>query len=334
MQVAQIRRRDFISLLGGAAAAWPPKAHAQQSTMPLVGFLSHNLPDASAHLVAAFREGLSETGYVDGRNAVIEFRWASNQIDRLPELAEDLVGRGVAVIATPLSTPASLAAKAATKTIPIVFGVGTDPVKMGLVASLNRPGGNVTGIASMNRELGGKLVGLLHELVPTAARIGVLINPKEGSDVVGPFVNDTKVAATSVGKGIEVLAASAPLDIDAEFAALIEKRLHALLVSPQILFLSRRAQIVGLTLRHAMPVIFPWREASEIGGLMSYGTNLPDHYRQVGIYVGRVLKGEKPGDLPILRASKFDLVINLQTAKTIGLEVPPMLVARADEVIE
>jgi putative ABC transport system substrate-binding protein len=329
-----VKRRAFITLLGGAAAARPLAARAQQSAMPVVGFLSHNVPDASAHLVAAFRKGLSETGYVEGRNAAIEFRWASNQLDRLPELAEDLVQRRVAVIATPLSTPASLAAKAASKTIPIVFGVGGDPVKLGLVASLNRPGGNVTGIASMNRELGGKLVGLLHELLPTAARIGVLINPKEGSDVVGPFVSDTEAAATSVGKGIEILAASRPRDIDAVFAALIEKRLHALLVSPQILFLSRRAQIVGLTLRHAVPAIFPWREASEIGGLMSYGTSLPDHYRQVGIYVGRVLKGEKPGDLPIVRASKFELIVNLQTARTIGLDVPPTLLASADEVIE
>jgi putative tryptophan/tyrosine transport system substrate-binding protein len=281
--------------------------------------------------MAAFRKGLSEIGYVEGQNLAVEFRWANNQIDRLPELAADLVRRRVAVIATPSSTPAALAAKAATATIPIVFGVGTDPVQIGLVASFNRPGGNITGIGLMNFELVGKRLGLLHELLPRAARFAALYDPNEGRDA---FIKDVETSAATLGRQIEFLSASSSRDIDAVFAALTQKRVDGLLIAPQALFLDRRGQIVGLTLRHAVPAIFPWREAVEIGGLMSYATSLPDHYRQVGIYVGRVLKGEKPGDLPIMRASKFELVINLQTAKTIGLDVPATMLASADEVIE
>jgi putative ABC transport system substrate-binding protein len=326
-----MRRREFITLLGGAAIAGPLAARAQQATGLVIGFLEHGSPEARPHLVAAFRKGLSEIGYVEGQNLAIEFRWANDQIDRLPELAADLVRRQVAVIATPLSTPAALAAKAATATIPIVFGVGTDPVQIGLVASFNRPGGNITGIDAMNFELGGKRLGLLHELLPRAGRFAILFDPNEGRDA---FIKDVETSAATIGKQIEVLSASSSRDIDAAFAALIQKRADGLLVAPQTLFLARRGQIVGLTLRHAVPAIFSWREAVEIGGLMSYASSLPDHYRQVGIYVGRVLKGEKPGDLPIMRASKFEMVINLQTAKTIGLDVPATMLASADEVIE
>jgi putative ABC transport system substrate-binding protein len=237
----------------------------------------------------------------------------------------------VAVIATPSSTPAALAAKAATATIPIVFGIGTDPVQIGLVASFNRPGGNITGFAFMNFELEGKRLGLLQELLPRAARFAILFDPKEGRE---GFIKDVKKSVAIIGKQIEVLNASSSRDIDAVFAALVQKPADGLLIAPQALFLARRGQIVGLTLRHAVPAIFPWREAVEIGGLMSYASSLPDHSRQVGIYVGRILKGEKPGDLPIVQASKFELVINLQTAKTIGLDVPATMLASAHEVIE
>jgi putative tryptophan/tyrosine transport system substrate-binding protein len=325
-----MKRRAFITLLGGATA-WPLVARAQQATGLVIGFLDHGSPEARPHLLAAFRKGLSEIGYVEGQNLAVEFRWAHNQIDRLPELAADLVRRQVAVIATPSSTPAALAAKAATATIPIVFGVGTDPVQIGLVASFNRPGGNITGIGLMNFELVGKRLGLLHDLLPRAASFAALYDPNEGRDA---YIKDAETSAATLGREIEFLSASSRRDIDAVFAALTQKRVDGLLIAPQVLFLDRRGQIVGLTLRHALPAIFPWREAVEIGGLMSYSASLPDHYRQVGIYVGRVLKGEKPGDLPIMQASKFELVINLQTAKTIGLEVPATMLASADEVIE
>jgi putative ABC transport system substrate-binding protein len=274
---------------------------------------------------------LSEIGYVEGQNLAIEFRWANNQIDRLPELAADLVRRRVAVIATPLSTLAALAAKAATVTIPIVFGVGTDPVQIGLVASFNRPGGNITGFTLMNFELEGKRLGLLQELQPRGAHFAVLFDPREGREA---FIKDVEKSAATIGKQVEVLNASSSRDIDVVFAALVQKPTDGLLIAPQALFLARRGQIVGLTLRHAVPAIFPWREAVEIGGLMSYASSLPDLCRQVGIYVGRVLKGEKPGDLPIMQASKFELVVNLQTAKTIGLDLPATMLASADEVIE
>ena len=326
-----IRRREFIALLGGAAA-WPLAARAQQTAMPVVGFLNHGVPETSVQLVAAFRKGLSETGFVEGQNVAIDFRWARNEVDRVPELAADLVRRRVAVIATPISTPASLAAKAATTTIPIVFGVGGDPVHAGLVASLNRPGGNVTGVSILNWELGAKRLGLLHELMPAGAPIAVLINPTTPV-LVEPYIREVQAAAAAVGRPIEILNAADNRDIDASFATL-QKRAAALLVPPDSLFLARRVHLVGLTLRHAVPVLFPWREAVEIGGLMSYGPSFPDGYRQVGLYTGRILKGEKPGDLPVLRPSKFELIINLQTAKTLGLDVAPTLLGSADEVIE
>jgi ABC-type uncharacterized transport system substrate-binding protein len=328
-----MRRREVITFLGGAAIAWPLAARAQQPALPVVGFLNHSSPEAIAHLVAAFRKGLSETGFVEGQNVAVEQRWARNEIDRVPELAAELVRRRVTVIATPISTPASLAAKAATTTIPIVFGIGGDPVQAGLVASINRPGGNVTGVSVLNWELGAKRLGLLHELMPAGVPIAVLINPSTPV-VVEPYLKEVQAAAAAVGRPIEILEATNNREIDTAFASLLQKRAAALLVPPDSLFLLRRVHLVGLALRHAVATLFPWREAVEIGGLMSYGASFPDGYRQVGLYTGRILKGEKAGDLPVLRASKFELVINLQTAKTLGLEVAPTLLGTADEVIE
>ena len=328
-----MKRREFINVLGGAAVAWPLKARAQQPAMPVIGFLNGGSPDGYAPMVAAFRKGLSETGYADGQNMAIEYRWANNEIDRLPELAADLVRGRVAVIATPVNTPAALAAKAATTTFPIVFGVGTDPVQAGLVSSFNRPGGNITGVAGMNWELGPKRLGLLHDLLPGAVRFAVLVNPKN-PDVVQPFIKDVQAAGATIGRQIEVLAASTNRDIDTAFASLVQKRADALLVAPETLFSNRRVQLVTLAAHHRVPAIYPWREPVEIGGLMSYATSIADLFRLAGIYTGRILKGEKPADLPVLRASKFEFVINLQTAKALGLDVPPTLLVRADEVIE
>jgi putative tryptophan/tyrosine transport system substrate-binding protein len=327
-----MRRREFISLLGGAAAAWPLAAQAQQAAMPVIGFLYAGSPEASANFVAAFRKGLSEAGYVEGHNVAIEYLWTHNDNDRVPELAADLVRRRVAVIVTPNFIAAALAAKAATTTIPIVFGGGFDPVQAGLVASLNRPGGNVTGVSFMTVETGGKRVGLLHELLPGAARFAMLVNPTNPN--AEPNITEAREAASAVGWQIEVLTASTNLDIDTAFASLVQKRADALLVSPEPLLTTRRVQLVTLAARHAVPTIYYIREFAEIGGLMSYGPDIADLYRQVGVYSGRILKGEKPTDLPILRPTKFEFVINLQTAKTLGLEVPASLLARADEVIE
>jgi putative ABC transport system substrate-binding protein len=299
----------------------------------VVGFFNHGSPEPSANFVAAFRKGLSESGYIEGQNVTIEYRWGRNDNQRLPELAADLVSRRVSVIATPVSTSAALAAKAATTTIPIVFGIGGDPVEVGLVANFNRPGGNITGISIMNWELQAKRLGWLHELLPAAGGFAVLVNPKTPA-VVEPFIRDVQTAAATIGVRVEVLTASSNRDIDTVFTSLVPKKADALLVSPDLLFNNRRVQLVALTLRYAVPAIFPWREAVEIGGLMSYGASFSDGYRQVGIYTGRVLKGEKPGELPVMRASKFELVINLQTARTLGLTVPPTLLATADEVIE
>jgi putative ABC transport system substrate-binding protein len=326
-----MKRREFIALLGGAAA-WPATGRAQQPALPMIGFLRPGSPEANAHLVAAFRKGLGETGYVEGRNVVIEYRWAHNYDDRLPELAADLVRLRVAAIATPGSTAAAVAAKAATATIPIVFSAGGDPVQIGLVASLNRPGGNVTGVSSMSGELGAKRLGLLQELVPSAARFAVLVNLN--NPLTEAFVADVRAAAAALRRQTEVLTASTSHDIDMAFAMLVEKRADALVVGGDPLFVSRRVQLATLTARHAVPTIYPFREDTEAGGLMSYGPSNTDLVRQAGIYTGRVLKGEKPADMPILRATKFELIINLQTAKIMRLEVPPTLLARADEVIE
>jgi putative ABC transport system substrate-binding protein len=301
--------------------------------MPVIGFLRPGSPGPNAHLVAAFRRGLGETGYVEGRNAAVEYRWANDDDDRLPEFAADLVRLRVAVIVTPASTAAAAAAKSATTTIPIVFSAGGDPVQTGLVASLNRPGGNVTGVSSMSGELAAKRLGLLQELVPRAARFAVLVNPN--NPLANAFVTDVRAAGAGIGRQVEVLTASTSHDIDTAFAMLVEKRrADALVVGLDPLFVSRRMQLATLAARHAVPAIYPFREDAEAGGLMSYGPSNTDLVRQAGIYTGRVLKGDKPADMPILRTTKFDLVINLTTAKVLGLEVPPTLLVAADEVIE
>jgi putative ABC transport system substrate-binding protein len=327
-----IGRRKFISALGSATLASPFAAHAQQPAMPLVGFLHAGAPEPFASRVAAFREGLSEAGFVEGRNVAIEFRWAQGDNNRLPELAADLVRRGAAVIAALSTAAPALAAKNATTTIPTVFYIGGDPVQAGLVASLNRPGGNVTGITSMNGELGAKQLGLLHELLPAAALFAVLVNPTNpGAE---PLTRDVQAAAVAVGQKIELLTASTNHEIDTAFASLLQKRADAILVGPDALFNSRRVQLVTLATRHKVPAIYWTREFAEAGGLMSYGTSVVELYRQVGIYTGRILKGEKPADLPVMRVAKFEFVINLQTAMTLGIEIPTTLLARADEVIE
>jgi ABC-type uncharacterized transport system substrate-binding protein len=327
-----MKRRDFITLLGGtAAAAWPLTAGAQQP-MPVIGFLHAGSPEPAATNVASFRRGLSETGYVEGRNVTIEYRWAQDDAARLAEGAADLVRRRVAVIATLGGTAPPLAAKAATTTIPIVFGMGGDPVRIGLVAGLNRPGGNITGVNFMSGELGGKRLAIMHELLSRAARFGLLVNPDAA--LAATEATDARVAASAIGRDIEVVTAATPRDIDSAFARFMQTRIDALLVSPDALFFNRRVQIVTLSARHVLPAIFAFREYAAAGGLMSYGASLMEQARQTGVYTGRILKGEKPLDMPVLRASKFEFVLNLQTAKTLGLDVPPTLLARADEVIE
>jgi putative tryptophan/tyrosine transport system substrate-binding protein len=310
--------------------AWPLLAGAQQPAMPVIGVLDVGTPNPV--FVAAFREGLSETGYVEGRNVTIEYRYALREFDRLPELAADLVRRRVAVIATPGSTPASLAAKAATATIPIVFSLATDPVQMGLVASLNRPGGNATGYSEMNTEVGPKRFGLLHELLPQAARFGVLVNPK--NPLTDFAVKEAQAVAATMGRPIEVLAASTDRDIDTAFASFMQKRVVALVVTPDALFFGRRDQVIALAARNALPAIYWDPTFPKAGGLMSYGSTITESYRQVGIYVGRILKGDKPGDLPVQQPTKFELVINLKTAKALGLTIPETMLATANEVIE
>jgi putative ABC transport system substrate-binding protein len=330
-----IQRREFIVGLGGATA-WPLATRAQQPTMPVVGTLFASSPEQAAARVAAFRGGLSETGYVEGRNVAIEYRWANNDLDRLPELAADLVRRRVAVLAAPAEGTAALAAKAATATIPIIFGTGADPVLSGLVPRLNRPGGNVTGITSMNTELAGKRLGLMHELLPQATRFALLVGST--APITYPptdaAVDELRAAVSKIGGQIDVFAAGNNREIEAAFADLVQKRIQGLLINTDPLFGSRVVQIVTLATRHAVAAIYPTRMYAEAGGLMSYGSNYTELHRQVGIYSGRVLKGEKPGDIPILRAAKFELVINLATARAFGLPVPSTLLALADEVIE
>jgi putative ABC transport system substrate-binding protein len=326
-----VRRREFITLLGGAAAAWPLAAHAQQPAMPVIGFLSIWSVDRARGYLTAFRQGLRESGYVEGQNVAIEYRWAQDQADRLPDLAADLVRRQVTVIAAH-DTPSSIVAKAATTTIPIVFASGGDPVKLGLVASLNRPGGNVTGVTFFSAELGAKLLGLLHELQPGAVRVGVLVDPNFAPTQA--FVSDVQAAALSIGKQIEVLEAPTGRDIDTAFARLAQKPIDALVVGPGPLLDNRRVQLATLAAYHRVPAIHLLRQFAEAGGLMSYGTSLTDAYRQAGVYTGRILKGEKPADLPVMQSIKFEFVINLNTAKAFGLTVPPSLLATADEVIE
>jgi putative ABC transport system substrate-binding protein len=326
-----MRRREFITFVGGAAASWPLTARAQQPAMPVVGFLSLGSPRSSSVRLAPFWRGLNETGYVEGQNVAIEYRWAQDQADRLPDLAADLVRRQVTVIAAH-DTPSSIVAKAATTTIPIVFASGGDPVKLGLVASLNRPGGNVTGVTFVLAELGAKQLGLLHELQPGAVRLGVLVDPNFA--LTQSFVSDVQAAALSIGKQIEVLEAPTGRDIDTGFASLAQKPIDALVVGPGPWSDNRRVQLVTLAAYHRVPAIYALREAAEAGGLMSYGTSLTDAHRQAGVYTARVLKGEKPADLPIMQSTKFEFVINLNTAKAFGLSFPPGLLAIADEVIE
>jgi putative ABC transport system substrate-binding protein len=324
-----MRRRKFVSLLGGAAA-WPMVARAQQPAMPVIGFLDPTSPDGLQNQLRAFHQGLKEAGYVEGDNVAISSRWAENKIDRLPELAAELVRRQVAVIAT--VSNAVFAAKEATTTIPIVFIVADDPVRLGLVASLARPGGNLTGINFLNAELTAKRLELLRELVPAATRVAVLVRPT-GSSTEAPL-RDMDLAARAMGLQIHVFNASNSREIDAAFETFARERPDALFISPHPFFLSRRMQLTHLATRHAIPAAYALRDYAEAGGLMSYGASLTDAYRQIGAYAGRILKGAKPADLPVVQASKFELVINAQAARMLGLTVPPTLLARADEVIE
>jgi putative tryptophan/tyrosine transport system substrate-binding protein len=325
-----MRRREFITLLAGAAVTWPLAAQAQQ---PVIGFLGSASPELSANLLRAFREGLSETGYVEGRNITIEYRWAGGQNDRLPALAADLVGRQVKVLVAPASTPAALAAKAATATIPVLFLVGTDPVAAGLVASLARPGGNVTGVTNLNTELGPKRLELLRELIPTAKIIALLVNP------TSPFIaenisKDLQLTARTLGLQLHILNASTERDFDKVFATFAQLRADALVIAPDSMFISRSEQLGALTLRHAVPAITQFREFAAAGGLASYGGSFTEAARQVGVYTGRILRGEKPTDLPVQQSTKAELIINLKTAKALGLSLPRELLARADELIE
>ena len=328
-----MKRRELIGCLGGAIAALPLAAHAQQLAMPVIGFLDSRPPDGMTERVRAFRQGLKDTGIVEGDNVTIEYRWAENQIDRLPALAADLVQRRVAVIAVPGGPASALAAKAATSTIPIVFVVNEDPVRLGLVASLARPGGNATGINILIGELVAKRLELLRELVPAAARVAVLVNPANATSTE-TTLRDVEPAASAIGLQIQVLNASTGREIDAAFATIGRERPDALFVGTDALFMSRRVQLANLASRHAVPATYSTREIAEVGGLMSYGSNIQDAWRQAGIYTGRILKGAKPADLPVMQASKFELVINAQTARMLGLAVPPTLLATADEVIE
>ena len=330
--MSRIRRRDFVILLGcGTVAAWPVAARAQQPAMPVIGFLRPSSAQSVAHLLVAFRAGLKEAGFVEGQNVTIDYRWAEGQDNRLPEIAADLVRRQVAAIVIPGSGAAALAAKAATKTIPIVFSTGIDPVKLGLVASINRPGGNVTGIYQWAGDLAAKRLGILHELVPGVPEIAVIVNPVAQIEAES-IMREVEVAAGTLGLKTKALGASNSGDIDAAFANIALQRIGAVLVSPDSYFTSRRVQFATLANRYVVPAMFSIREYVEVGGLMSYGRNISNEWRSLGLYVGRILKGEK--DLPVEQASKFDLVINLITARAIGLTVPPTLLARADEVIE
>ena len=328
-----MRRREFITLLGGAAAAWPLAARAQQAAMPVVGFVNARSAQDAARYTAAFRKGLNETGYVEGRNVTVEYHWLEGQYDRLPSLIAQLVRHRVAVIATPGFTAGAQAAKAATTTIPIVFGVAEDPVKLGLVASLARPGGNATGINVFTSEVTAKRLGLLHDLVPKAVRVAVLVNPAN-APIAETMLREVPQAARAIGLQIQVLNASTSREIEAAFATLVRDRADALFVAPDAFFVSRRVQFSTLAARDRIPTSCSGREMAEAGLLMSYGTDTRDMYRQVGTYTGQILNGAKPADLPVLQSTKFELVINLQTARALGIEVPNSLQSLADEVIE
>jgi putative ABC transport system substrate-binding protein len=327
-----MRRRQLIGLLSGAVA-WPLAARAQQPAMPVIGFLNSASPDMPTDRLRQFHQGLKETGHVEGENVAIAYRWAENQTDRLPALTAELVRRQVAVIVAAGSSASAFAAKAATTTIPIVFNVNEDPVRLGLVASLARPGGNLTGINFFIAELTAKRLELLRELVPGAARIAVLVNPTDATNTE-TTLRDLEPAARALGLQVLVLNASTIREIDAAFATLARERPDGLFVASQVLFTNRRVHLTALAARHAIPAVFPTREIAEAGGLMSYGSSIADAYRQVGVYAGRILKGVKPADLPVVQSSKFELVINLQTARMLGLDVPAKLLALADAVIE
>jgi putative ABC transport system substrate-binding protein len=328
-----MKRREFITLLGGAAAGWPLAAHAQRSAMPVIGFLGGTSPEVYADRLRAFRQGLNETGYVEGRNVQIEYLWAEGHNDRLQALAVELARRQVRVIVAGGGTPSALAAKAATATIPILFGVAVDPVERGLVASLNRPGGNLTGVTNMNIEIAPKRVELLRELLPSATLITVLVNPT--NPAIGEvFVRELEGAARTLGLNLHVLHASTERDFDTVFATLVQLRADALVISPDQFLYSRVAQLAQLTLLHRIPAISQLRQFAAVGGLASYGSSETEYYRPIGVYAGRILNGEKPADLPVQRTSKVELIINLKTARTLGLTIPLPLVGRADEVIE
>jgi putative ABC transport system substrate-binding protein len=327
-----MRRRDFITVLGGAAVGWPLAARAQQPAMPVIGYLSSASPDQDAGRLRGFRQGLSEAGYVEGRNVTIEYRWAEEQFDRLPALAADLVRRQVAVIAQAGHVLGVLAAKAATKTIPIVFMTGVDPVAFGLVTSLNRPGGNLTGVTTLSIELEPKRLELLHGLVPAATTIGALFNQTHPNAEARS--RDLQAAARTLGLGLHILNASSENDFDSVFARLAELQAGGLVIATDGLFISRSEPLAALTVRHAVPAIFQFRTFAAAGGLMSYGGSLVDLYRRSGIYTGRILKGEKPADLPVQQSTKAELIINMKAAKALGLTVPLPLLGRADEVIE
>jgi putative ABC transport system substrate-binding protein len=328
-----MKRRDFIALIGGGAATWPLAARAQQPPMPVIGLLSSASAAPSAYLLNALRQGLSESGYIEGQNVAIEYRWADGQYDRLPSLAVELVRRGVAVIvATGAGGLAAQAAKTATSIIPIVFSSAVDPIRAGLVASINRPGGNATGIIQFAALLEAKRLQLLHELVPNAAVIGVLLNPTNPS--AETQTTDVHTAARSIGRKIHVVTASTEGEFDAAFASLVRQRSGGLLVAADPFFNSRREQLVALAARYVLPAIYEWREFAEAGGLISYGNSITDAYRQIGVYTGRILRGASPADLPVVQPTKFELVINLKTAKALGLTVPNSMQLLADEVIE
>jgi ABC-type uncharacterized transport system substrate-binding protein len=328
--IAAMKRREFITLLGGAAA-WPLAARAQQPAVPVIGYLNNASPEADASRLTGLRRGLNQSGYVEGRNLVIEYRWAGNQADRLPALATDLVQLRVAVIVSP-GLVATLAAKAATTSIPIVFGIGNDPVQLGLVASLNRPGGNLTGFNAVSSELGAKGLALLHELVPGSATIGFLENPNNPTFEL--TTRDVLAAAPVIGVKVQTLKAATDREIDAAFASLVQARTGALLVGNDVFFNNRIERLIELAADHAIPTMYAFREFVVAGGLISYGTTLIETYRQVGLYTGRILKGERPADLPVIQATKIELIINLKTAKALGLQIPDRLLALADEVIE
>jgi putative ABC transport system substrate-binding protein len=334
MRPDRLRRRKFIRLLGGAAATWPLAARAQQPAVPVIGYLSSVAAGgAPASRLAAFRQGLAETGYIEGRTVAVEYRWAEGRNDRLPELAADLVRRRVSVIVTLGTEPGARAAMAATATIPIVFGVGTDPVELGLVARLNQPGGNATGYNFFTAELVAKRVGLMRELLPGARRIGVLVNPRDPQRAKSVTIN-VETAARSLGQQVYVLTAGTSDEIDEALVAFARERVDALFVGPDPFFNSRRVQFAVMTARHVIPATYAARDYVEAGGLLSYGADVTEMFRQAGVYAGKILKGAKPGDLPVVQSTKFELVISRPAAKAVGLELPPTLLAIADEVIE